>query len=205
MKKHLLAAMLMISVLAACKKKEPGQPNPKENPSFAAATFKYTGKMEVSEFVVYEGSPNGGKEASKNYTPDGIWDQRVKNFTPPEKLVFKSKDTLSQFPIRYEADVLKYKFSGDTLKGHNRYADLWEVYGIKTKKQLAYKMTFYVFRRVSPPYTSAAVSTEHGITLYKHMFQKGGANFGSPAEMLNPNDLVGWYNVSYLYEGDIEL
>ncbi len=197
-----LLSLLILSLLSSCKKQEPGQPQPNNLP---IATFNYTGKMEVSEFKVYKGDPNGGKDVSKEYTPEALFLDRLKNFTPPNQLIFKSKDSLSQLPKRVEVDLLKYKFSGDTLKGHNRYVNTWEVYGIKSKKRLAYSMTFYIYTRVSPPYLTAAVGTEHGLTLAQNMFRSEGANFKSLTEMTNSNDLVAWYNVSYIYEGDKDL
>ncbi|KQC02670.1 hypothetical protein [Pedobacter sp. Hv1] len=197
-----LLSLLAMSLLFSCKKKDAEQPKPSNSP---IATFNYTGKMEVSEFKVYKGDPTGGKEVSKDYTPEGLFLDRLKNFTPPSQLIFKSKDSLSQLPKRVEVDLLKYKFNGDTLKGHNRYVNTWEVYGFKSKKRLAYSMTFYIYTRVSPPYLTAAVGTEHGLTLAQNMFRSEGVNFRSPAEMTNTNDLVGWYNVSYIYEGDKEL
>lgn len=192
-------ALLLLCLLFSCKKQEPEQPKPNNSP---LATFNYTGKMEVSEFKVYKGDPNGGKDVSKDYTPEALFSERLKSFTPPTQLIFKSKDSLSQLPKRVEIDLLKYKFSGDTLKGHNRYVNTWEVYGIKSKKRIAYSMTFYVYTRVTPPYLTAAISTEHGLTVYQNMFRADGPNFKSPTEMTNSNDLVGWYNVSYIYEGD---
>ena len=203
MKTHLpILSLLVLGLLFSCKKQDTEQPRPNNSP---IATFNYTGKMEVFEFKVYKGDPNGGKEVSKDYTPDALFLDRLKSFIPPTQLIFKSKDSLSQLPKRVEVDLLKYKFSGDTLKGHNRYVNTWEVYGIKSKKRLAYSMTFYIYTRLSPPYLSAAVGTEHGFTLAQNMFRAEGVNFRSPAEMTNTNDLVGWYNVSYIYEGDKDL
>ena len=197
-----IVSFLVLSLLFSCKKQDPERPKPNNPP---IATFNYTGKMEVSEFKLYKGDPNGGKEASKDYTPEAIFLDRLKNFTPPSQLIFKSIDSLLQSPKRVEVDLLKYKFSGDTLKAHNRYANTWEVYGIKSKKRLAYHMTFYIYTRVSPPYLSAAVGTEHGSTLAQNMFLSEGINFRSTAEMTNTKDLVSWYNVSYIYEGDKDL
>ena len=200
MKTYLPAlSCLIISLLFSCKEQDPAEPKPNNSP---IATYNYTGKIEVSEFKVYKGDPNGGKEVSKDYTPEALFLDRLKNFTPPSQIVFKSKDSLFQLPKRVEVDLLKYKFSGDTLKGHNRYVNTYEVYGIKSKKRLAYCMTFYIYTRVSPPYRSAAVGTEHGLTLAQNIFRDGGVNFKSPADMTNTNDLVSWYNVSYIYEGD---
>lgn len=189
----------LLSLLFSCRKQDPEQPKPNNLP---IATFNYTGKMEVSEFKLYKGDPNGGKEVSKDYTPEALFLDRLKNFTPPSQLIFTSKDSLLQLPQRVEVDLLKYKFSGDTLKGHNRYVNTWEVYGIKSKKSLTYLMTFYIYNRVSSPYETSAVGTEHGLTLAQNMFRAEGVNFRSPAEMTNTNDLVSWYNVSYIYEGD---
>ena len=197
-----ILSLLILSLLFSCKKQGSEQPKPSNPP---IATFNYTGKMEVAEFKVFIGDPNGGKEVSKNYTPETLFLDRLKNFNPPSQLIFKSKDSLSQLPKRVEVDMLRYKFSGDTLKGHNRFVNTWEVYGIKSKKRLAYSMTFYIYTRVSPPYLSAAVGTEHGFTLSQNMFRAEGVNFRSPAEMTNARDLVGWYNVSYIYEGDKDL
>ncbi|KIO78270.1 hypothetical protein TH53_04440 [Pedobacter lusitanus] len=166
----------------------------------AQPTFSYTGKMEVSEFKVYKGGPGGGTEVSKDYTPESLWNDRVKNFTPPDHLIFKSKDTLSLLPNKVESDIIRYKLNGDTLLCHNRYADFWEVYGVKSKKCLSYKMTFYIFNRSNTPYTSFALGTEHGITLFKNVFISGRANFESLAQMTNTSDLMGWYNVNFIYE-----
>lgn len=201
MKKHLLILSLSLLTLAfSCKKKETEtEPKPEQKP-FPEETFNYTGKMEVTDFKVYKGSGEGGKEVSVNYTPESIWEGRVKNFTPPAKLVFKSKDTLALLPNKVESDMIRYQFSGDTIKCHNRYNNSWEVYGIKTKTRIEYKMTFYMFVRSTPPYATAAAGTEHGVTLFKNVFISNAPNFASPAHMTNANDLMGWYNVSFIYE-----
>lgn len=62
-------------------------------------------------------------------------------------------------------------------------------------------MSFYVFNRtMAESVSSAASGTNHGITLFKDIFRTGAADFESPAQMTNKNDLMGWYNVSFIYE-----
>jgi hypothetical protein len=195
--KKIVFTLCFVAVMcASCSDDDENSvPEAKEYP----ATLAYTGRMEIVDFKMYVGSPEGGKEISATYgDPVKKWGDRMVKYNHPDKITFISKDSILNDPYSVEVDKYQYKWEKDSLYGFNPNNDTWYFYGIGNKKKLEYRMGFYSTLIVDEGITIGGIGQWHGVYDEDSFFHEN--SFASPAEMMNEKDTITWCNVRYVYE-----
>lgn len=199
---HQIAFCFIFCVaLFSCTEKKAITPSePKER----LLTFK---DYEITEFKLYVGGPNGGRDISNEIKdPSSLFLGYYTNITKME--LFKhealkvSEDKIVELPIEYEANTFEYKVTkGDSLFRWNIYADFWQWYGFKRgNEKIEYMNSFYKF--VKPRDTGGVFisGNEKGELHEKDFFNENPFRFKNLESMTSIGDTVLFCNVKYTYQ-----
>lgn len=177
----------------SCSKEEVDPPAPvaSDYPKY----FKFS-SSEIQDFSVYNGSPNGAKEATANYSPDDIWGYRLS--IPPKSITLYSDSILS-----FDNNIKKcYKFKGDSILVKETNESWSNIACMKSDKLIYHVALIYIYRR---PYEGAqTLSIENSYQVFNYdLFFKTYPL--TPSELLSSLEKIAWCNIYATYDCTIML
>lgn len=162
-------------------------------------TLKYQQKYEITDFKIYVGSPEGGRDISAEFNnPEKLWGERLTKYNHPDTIVFRSKDSISHLPHYVEMDDYKYEWRKDSLFAYGRYVDAWGLFGFGNETSFEYAMSFYKIGLVDEHGFFGTIGQTNGVTGSDDYFHSNTVD--SPKEMTDIRDTIAWCNVRYIYK-----
>jgi len=162
-------------------------------------TVKYQ-KREITEFKMFVGSDEGGKEVqTNNLDIADYWGDKYfydtnggSSFDPDRIYTFDDKNI--SVTINGKVISTPYKVDGDILYVYDNTDNEWEILGHGTRYSYVEKSHCYKYIQSEG---SGWGNDEEAITL-DMMLKK--SNFGTLANMKNITDTIMWCNVDYIYK-----
>lgn len=196
---YLLLSVLSVLFYSCSSDDDPMPVGPCPGRDFTPITLTYQDRYEITDFKVYVGSPEGGRDISSEYSsPEEIWGERLTKYNHPDTILFRSEDSISHLPHRVSVDDYAYEWRKDSLFAYNPYAEAWELYGFGNMISFEYAMSFHKMVLIDEYIYRASMGQSHGVTNSKDYFYPN--SVASIPEMTNVRDTIAWCNVRYYYK-----